>query len=94
MIRVVGEREVARQIDLDPVPLADRDGRKDVQEFVEDLSRGLRRLHGLNPLNPRNPRLIHSSQKMRAGRSVPGEVKTARFAAAALETSSPHRGLP
>src|SRR4029077_20275115 len=27
--------------DLDPVPLADRDGRKNVQEFVEDLRGGL-----------------------------------------------------
>src|SRR5437660_10058172 len=41
-IRVVVEREVARQIDFDPVPLADRDGRKNVQELVEDLRRGLR----------------------------------------------------
>src|SRR5262249_45106701 len=39
---VVGQREVARQIDFDPVPLADGDGRKDIQKFVEDLRRGLR----------------------------------------------------
>ena len=43
MIRVVGQREVARQIDFDPVPLADRDGRKNVQESVEYLRRRLRR---------------------------------------------------
>jgi len=41
VIRVVGQREVARQIDLDPVPLADGDGRKHVQELVEDLGGGL-----------------------------------------------------
>jgi len=39
---VVGQREVARQIDFDPVPLADGDGRKHIQEFVENLGRGLR----------------------------------------------------
>ena len=42
MFRVVGQREVARQIDFDPVPLADGDGRKNVQKSVEDLRRGLR----------------------------------------------------
>src|SRR5439155_17213996 len=42
VIRVVGQREVARQIDFDPVPLADGDGRKNVEKTVEDLRRGLR----------------------------------------------------
>ena len=41
MICVIGQRKVARQIDFDSVPLADGDGRKHVQEFVEDLCGGL-----------------------------------------------------
>ena len=42
MIRVVGQREVARQVDLDAVPLADGHRRQDVEKVVEDLRGGLR----------------------------------------------------
>ena len=43
VIGVVGQREIARQIDLDAVALADRDRRQNVQEFVENLRGGLSR---------------------------------------------------
>src|SRR6516164_2232154 len=42
MSAVVGQREVARQIDFDPVPRADGDGRKKVEKAVKNLRRGLR----------------------------------------------------
>ena len=37
MVVVVGQTEVAREVDLDAVTLANRYSRHDVQEFVEDL---------------------------------------------------------
>ena len=42
MIVVVGQSEVAREVDFDAVALADRYRGHDVQELVEDLRRRLR----------------------------------------------------
>src|SRR4029434_6701379 len=42
VICVVGQREVARQVDLDAVPLADGHRRQDGEETVEDLRGRLR----------------------------------------------------
>ncbi len=42
MVRVIGQREVAREIHLDPVAFADGHRGQDVQELVEDLRRRLR----------------------------------------------------
>ena len=41
MVVVVGQSEVAREVDFDAVALPDRYGGHDVQEFVEDLRGGL-----------------------------------------------------
>ena len=46
MIAVIGQREVARKIDFDAVPLADGHRRQDIQKTVENLRRGLRRAAG------------------------------------------------
>ena len=43
VVVVIGQRKIAREINFDAVPLADRDGRQNVQEFVENLRGGLRR---------------------------------------------------
>ena len=42
MVVVVGQGEVARKIDFDPMTFADGHRGHDVQEFVENLCRGLR----------------------------------------------------
>src|ERR1700730_5436386 len=39
---VVGQGQIARKIDFDAMPFADGDGRKNIEEAVQDLGRGLR----------------------------------------------------
>ncbi len=41
MVVVVGQSQVAREVDFEAVALANRNRGHDVQEFVEDLRRGL-----------------------------------------------------
>ena len=41
VVCVIGKREVAGEINLHSVALADCDGRQNVQEFIEDALRGL-----------------------------------------------------
>ena len=42
MVLIVGQGEIARQIDFDAVAFADGDRGHEVQELVEDLRGGLR----------------------------------------------------
>jgi hypothetical protein len=41
VVCVIGYRKVAGEVNLHAVAFADRDGRQDVQEFVEDALRSL-----------------------------------------------------
>src|SRR5581483_103415 len=51
VVGVIGNCEVAGQINLDAVALPDRDSRQNVQEFVEDALRGLAQAFANSLLN-------------------------------------------
>ena len=41
MVCVIRDREITGELNLDAVAFADRDGRQNIQEFVQDALRGL-----------------------------------------------------